>query len=221
MKLLTIILVFLSLATLCRGQDSVYFEGKVIYTQLEKNGYGVMVPGKTLSKTEALFKNTWYKYSVLEGSPAMHRAGDIVVNTADSTRFNVNNSTYTATSLGMEPVMQGYAPKEITLVHEQDSVLGYACRKYKVIQRAFIDGVDKTSYVWTAKGLKVANYPLLAQLFGYQNTLIKNGTFDGVTLKVEVLSQDGSPELVISAVEVNPAKLDKSLFEIPKDYRLK
>ncbi len=221
MKFIASILCLFSFAALWQSQGKAYFEGKVIYTQLEKDRYGAMVPGRTLARTEASFKDTWYRYSVLDGSHAMLEAGDIIVNTAASTRYNVNSATYTATSLGVEPVMQGYTPIEITLMHDQDSVLGYPCRKYKVVQRAFIDGADKTSYVWAAKDLKVANLPLLAKMFGFQNTLLRNGSFGGLTLKVEVLAPDGSTALLISAVEVKPERLGDDLFQIPNSYKLK
>jgi len=218
MKQLTLLFFLFFLSDLCQGQQADYFDGKVIYTHLENNGYGALVPGKNVSKTEALFKDTLFRYRLMDGLLSVHSLGDIVVNTADSTRYNVNSAAHTATSLGKEPIMQGYLPKEIILVHEQDSVLGYACRKYRVIQRAFIDGVDKTSFVWAAKDLKVANLPLLAEMFGFQNTLFRQGTFEGVTLKVEVLGPDGSPELVISAVEVKRVKLEHTLFQVPQSY---
>lgn len=63
------------------------------------------------------------------------------------------------------------------------------------------------------------NLPLLGKIFGYRNTLIKDGSFRGIALKYESYGSDGSVSMMTEAIEVKPMALDSSVFAVPTMYR--
>jgi hypothetical protein len=118
----------------------------------------------------------------------------------------------------MERVSEAYLPIEIKFLHNQDTLLGYSCIKYEMLQLDFYTQAPLKSYVWIAEGISVKNLPLLGRIFGYQNSLIKDGSLNGLALRYESEGTLNSDALVIQATEVNPIILEKSAFEVPPMY---
>ncbi len=193
-----------------------YFEGKIVYEMFGTEKSGRLTPSKEVGRQEYYFKDVLVKFEIIEGR--YMQLGEIVVNTQDTTRFNVNHYKKMVTPLGPEPHDASYFPKEITFVHAEDTILGYPCKKYKVLQKDFYSGRDLISYLWVAESLEVMNLPLLGEIFGYRNTLFKDGSLGGIALKYESLNPDGSVNLVVKATEVFPMKLEQSHFAIPTAY---
>lgn len=218
MKLLLITVVLFFSSFTYQDQKPGYFEGKIVYALKDDRSNDLLKPAQKLSKIANYYKDTMYKSSILEGRAVLSNLGELIANTSDTTRFNVNSFYRTATSLGMEPIVEAYIPKDVTYLHDQDSVLGHPCKKYKMTQRTYLDGTEKTSYVWVAEDLRVRNLPLLGRIFGFRNTLIETGELGGIILRIETLSANGSVESITEAVDVVPMRLGKSFFEIPPNY---
>ncbi len=106
------------------------------------NEKGVAIPSESIGKQEIAIKESLYKFKVIEGRDF----GEVIVNTQDTTRVNVDHMNKVVTSLGMADP-EGFVPKKIDFVHDQDSVLGYRCKKYEVLQKDFLNraGYDKLS----------------------------------------------------------------------------
>jgi hypothetical protein len=74
-------------------------------------------------------------------------------------------------------------------------------------------------YVWVTEQLPVVNLPLLAKIFGYRNSSLKDGSLGGITLKFESMRPDGSVGSRLEAIRVEHKQLDQSVFAVPTMYQ--
>ncbi|MEK6478110.1 hypothetical protein WJR50_11265 [Catalinimonas sp. 4WD22] len=196
-----------------------YFEGRIIYESLSEDEHGKLVPSKYIGKQEYFYKDTFYKFILhdREGRDGRNLT-EIIVNTADSSRFSVHHRERTKTSLGMEAASEAYLPLEVNFIHAEDTLLGYPCKKYEMLQLDFYTQTKLRSYLWVAEDLAVKNLPLLGKIFGYRNTLIKDGSLEGIILKYQSEATASTKGLVIQATQIDPVELDFSEFAIPAMY---
>jgi len=195
-----------------------YFEGKIIYSMLTAGNYGSISPNVNSSEQEVYIKGTFFKFKSTKGIVSEVNLGEVIANSEDSSRYSVNHFTQTAISLGMERNAAAYKPKAVEYLHSNDSILGYECKKYKILQRDFLSGEDKIKHVWVAKDLKIKNLPLLAEIFGYQNTILKDGSLPGIILRSELVNENGDVQNLIKAKEIVPMPLEHTVFEVPDYY---
>jgi hypothetical protein len=165
------------------------------------------------------YKNTFYKIAYFNNKTFEDASTmEIIVNAADTSRYVVKHQERVTESLGMENNSDNYIPQEINLVYENDTILGYPCKKYELLQLDYYNQQKTKSYIWVTEKLKVANLPLLAKIFGYRNSSLKDGSLGGITLKYETLRPDGSVGSRLEATRVEPIKLDQSVFAVPTMY---
>ncbi|WKN29772.1 DUF4412 domain-containing protein [Porifericola rhodea] len=196
------------------------FEGKIVYKSLTKDFEGKLIPSRTLNGQTFYYKDTFYKFvyprnETLTGPPSM----EVIVNTQDTTWYTIHHADKEYRSLNMETGSEAYLPRKIHFIHANDTILGYPCKKYELIQLEFYNQQEVKSYIWIAEELKVMNLPLLGKIFGYRNTLIKDGSLGGIALKYESLGSDGSVSMLTEAIEIKPMTLDSSDFAVPVMYR--
>ena len=197
-----------------------YFEGVVEYRSLTKDNEGKFVPSRSASKMKNYYKDTFYKVAYL-GSKTFNDASsmEIIVNTADTSYYVVKHQERVAEPIGMESNSQNYIPKKVRLIHENDTLLGYPCKKYEILQLEYYTQQETITYLWVTEKLAVANLPLLAEMFGYRNSIIKDGSLGGIALKYESIDPDGSVGSRMEAISVEPKKLDQSTFAVPTMYQ--
>jgi hypothetical protein len=87
-----------------------------------------------------------------------------------------------------------------------------------MIQLDYFTQSPLKSSLWVAEDLKIRNLPLLARIFGYRNTVIKDGSFNGMILKYEMEKGINLESLLIQASEVKPMELEVSEFLVPSMY---
>ena len=195
---------------------SAYFEGKIVYESFTMHEDGNLSPSPYVTIQEIYFNESLYKRECIEGK--LKYFGEIIVDTQDTTRFSVNHFEKIVKPLGPSQEDKAYLPLEITFKHANDTILGYPCKKYEIIQKDWYTGSIMKSYLWVAEDLQVMNLPLLGKIFGYRNSLIKDGSLGGIALKFESRTMDDSVNLIIIATEVVPMDLDRSHFAVPTVY---
>ena len=196
-----------------------YFEGVVEYKLLTKDHEGKFIPMRSISKLTNYYKGTFYKVAYFGNKTFVNTSTmEIIVNTADTSRFVVKHQERVAKSLGMEGNSKDYIPHKVRLIHEYDTILGYPCKKYELLQLEYFTQQETLGYIWITKKLTVANMPLLAKIFGYRNSSLKDGSLGGITLKYESTRPNGSIGLRLEATSVEPKKLDQSTFAVPTMY---
>ncbi|MEM9674555.1 MAG: DUF4412 domain-containing protein [Bacteroidota bacterium] len=220
MRLILSILLFASTLLGFQHPKVEHFEGVVEYRLLTKNCEGEFVPMQSVGKLKNYYRDTFYKVAyfsnkTFEESSTM----EIIVNTADTSRYVVKHQERLAESLGMEGNAEDYVPHRVRLVHENDTILGYSCKKYELLQLEYYTQQKTLSYVWVTEQLTVANLPLLAKIFSYRNSSLKDGSLGGITLKFESTRPDGSIGLRLEAIRVEPKGLDQSVFAVPTMYQ--
>ena len=197
-----------------------YFEGVVEYRLLTKNSEGALVPMRSVGKLKNYYQDTFYKVAYFSNKTFEEASTmEIVVNTADTSRYVVKHRERLAKSLGMEGGSEDYVPHRVRLVHENDTILGYPCKKYELLQLEYYTQQETLGYVWVTEQLTVANLPLLAKIFGYRNSSLKDGSLGGITLKFESTRPDGAVGSRLEATRVEPRELDQSVFAVPTMYQ--
>ena len=197
-------------------EESAYFEGKITYVvdRIDENG---SEPDKKPLKQEIYIKAPFYKFKLTGGPVNEISFGEVIANSKDSSRYNVNHFNQTKQELGMEKNAEEYRLKSVNFLHAQDSIVGYHCKKYEVYQKDFLSGAEMVNYIWVTEDLKVKDSHLLAKIFGYQNTLLKDGSLPGILLKSETINLDHSVT-IIQATEVQPMDLKEEIFSVPVTY---
>ena len=200
--------------------ESDYFEGVVEYKSFTKNHEGNFVPSRSGSKLKNHYKGTFYKVAYL-GNKLFDDAStmEIIVNTADTSYYVVKHQEKVAKSIGIEGDFEDYIPYKVSLIHQNDTLLGYHCKKYEFVQLEYFTQKETVNHLWVSEKLKVANLPLLAKIFGYRNSVIKDGSLKGVVLKFESIEPDGSVRSRMEATNVEPMELDQSIFAVPTMYQ--
>ena len=201
-----------------QSKETPYFEGSIIYviSTISENDSKT---GKDFLKEEVHIKSSFYKFKITGGSVSETNFGEVIANTKDSSRYSVNHFTQTKQELGMEQNAEEYRLKSLKLIHAKDSVLGYRCKKYEIYRRDYLTGADLVEYVWVAEDLKISNPSLLAKIFGYQNTLLKDGSLPGIIMKSETINLDSSIT-TIQVTEVRPMDLEDKIFSVPTTYAI-
>jgi hypothetical protein len=216
---LLITLIFSSISYQTNQND--YFEGKIIYESFNRDEEGELVPAEVLGRQEHFFRDNFYKFSMeVKGGMANLSFREVIVNTKDSTRYSVDHFNKEYTSLGMEETSTAYLPMELDLLHAQDTILGYPCKKYKILQLDYYTQTPSYSYLWVTEDLSIKSLPILAKIFGYRNTLIRDGSLNGIILRYESENTITSEALVVTATEVTPKQLDVSDFIVPSMYSM-
>ena len=208
------LIVFVTVAF--QNKETTYFEGKITYiiNTIGKDGSEL---DKEPFKQDVYIKPPFYKFKLTGGSVSEVNFGEIIANSKDSSRYNVNHFRQTTQNLGMERNGEEYRLKSVNFIHANDSVLGYRCKKYEIYQKDHLSGAEMVKYVWIAENLKLKNLPLLAKIFGYQNTLLKDGSLPGILLKSENINLDHSITIT-QATEVKPMDLEEEIFNVPVTY---
>ncbi len=212
-----IILTFLVTPNLNAQPD--YFEGKITYESYNREDSGELVPSKVIGRQEQFFKGSFYKFNMeLKTGPTKLSFSEIIVNTEDTSRYRVDHFNKTASSLGMEGPSTAYLPIEIKLLPDRDTILGYPCKKYKMLQLDYYTQKVKKVFLWVAEDIPIRNLPLLGRISGYRNSFIKDGSLNGAVLKHETESTLDIKGLMTQAIEVRPMELEISEFIVPRLY---
>jgi hypothetical protein len=108
--LLTISLLAGTLLSL-QHPKSKHFEGVIEYKLLTKNSEGEFVPMRSIGKLKNYYQGTFYKVAYFSNKTFEDVSTmEIIVNTADTTRYVVKHQKRLAKSLGMEGNSEDYVP---------------------------------------------------------------------------------------------------------------
>lgn len=163
--------------------------------------------------------DSFYKFNMEVKSSGVNLSfQEVIANTQDTSLYNVDHFKKQVALLGTEEASTAYLPLEIELLHAQDTILGYPCKKYRILQLDYYTQTPVNNYLWVSEDLPIKNLPLLARIFGYRNTLLKDGSLGGMTLKCESEGTPQSPALVVQAIGIERKDLKESDFELPIMY---
>jgi hypothetical protein len=155
----------------------------------------------------------------MRGGMMADMMGTIIVNTKDDEVF-VRKDSEKAVYLIKEEVNEEDRPDatEVTKLDEQETILGYDCRKYKMVIKQ--NGQEVTQFLWVTDKLKAPKVetPKMQRLGG---SIVSSDKIPGFPMRME-LSIPGMPvQMVMTATDLDFTKIDGKAFERPKDYAVK
>ncbi len=108
----------------------------------------------------------------------------------------------------------------ITELDEIIDILGYKCKKYKVVATA--EGQSMESFIWVTKDIKIP-YPKNPSQMPGGSGAFYFPELEGFPLKIMNIAQSGMGEIKIemTAVKVDNKSIDESIFSIPEGYEVK
>ncbi|MEI9921177.1 MAG: DUF4412 domain-containing protein [Bacteroidota bacterium] len=104
---------------------------------------------------------------------------------------------------------------KITKTSETQKIAGYTCTKY-IIEQSGFDGKPLNTNYWATNEIKGIDLKALAKQAGSQNQTLIFTEIDGVPLKTEVLTPQGT--MVMECTEVKKESLPASTFALPAGY---
>jgi len=203
MRTLIILLLTALLATTATAQTT--FEGTLHFsTSYSGEGtekyIGLMPTGREVTVKEDMRK-------VLYDDGYMANRIMVYVTDGKEYRLNVETKTYEETEWATF-LSEKY---ESTDLNQTDTIMGMACKKYKVVTQT--DGLPTTFYFWITTELNMTSIP--------SDDVYKFG-FKGVAIRwiVEV-ERDGALLVIDEELDrIDPHPVDDAVFEWPADYTL-
>lgn len=156
----------------------------------------------------------------MQGGMMAAMMGKIVVNSKSGETF-VLKENEKSVYLMKEEDLEGTEAVDSTNVQKLDEskeILGYECRKYKVVSKQ--EGKETTQYMWVTDELKIPemDMPGMQQL---GNSVMGNGKIPGFPMQVEVTIPNMSTKLLLTVSELDFTKVDAKEFDRPEDYTVK
>ncbi|MCB9230417.1 MAG: DUF4412 domain-containing protein [Bacteroidia bacterium] len=194
------------------------FEGKVVF-ETKYMGEGVdqfaafMPSGMTY-----YFKGSDLRLE-MNGGMAAAMMGAILVKGDEGVSYMLKESEMVAYKIKKEDGEDDEEMEAKPTITKEDEVItiqGHKCQKYKVVM--VTEGNEVTQYLWVAEDIKVKK-PKGAKDTG--NTILIEG-IDGLPLKkMTTMDMMGmSFTSVETCVKLDTGKQDKSLFEVPSNYKV-
>jgi hypothetical protein len=184
-------------------------QGLDFLKQQQSNGLKNLIP----THMTIYFKE--HSYRVKSEGSSNPLLGDILFLKKENKRYLINSSQKTYSELPEEKNTSGqnkqYIPKATS---EYQTVLGYKCRKYEVVEK------DLKQYIWATKEIAGIGSSSLADLTNSAQTAeIDLSKIEGFPLKIEVFS----PELnmTMTALSFDTNKVAAEHFVIPGTYQKK
>jgi hypothetical protein len=191
------------------------FEGTITYKYKKTNASGNAgffpqhLERLYISFDKILFRS-------VDGFVKEHLNSDLLLDIGSGKRYEINHMERITYDLSPEtPDTTGF---KIKTVNEEPLVLGRKCavnrfNKYSV----FVQDTITYTY-WFAPSLALGNLPRFASLQGFHNTLILDGSFGVLPLKVLLEYRNGD-KVLVEVVEVMEGKVNENVFALP-DYRV-
>ena len=217
MKLSVVLTVLSILFTVAfQSRETSYFEGSITYVINSISEDGLDADREPLIN-EVYIKPSFYKFKINGRDVSEIAFGEVIASAIDSSRYSVNHFTHTKQNLGMEQNVKKHRLKSLKFMHMKDSILGYHCKKYEIYRMDHLTGIDLIEHVWIAEDLKISDSLILAKIFGYQNSILRDGSLPGIVMKSETMNSDGSVT-TIQATEIRPMSLEDRIFSVPISY---
>lgn len=158
--------------------------------------------------------------TTMEGGMMAAMMGKIVVNNNTGKAFVIKDDTKTVYIMSEEDMETGDTPTdpEITDLGETEEILGYTCKKYKMISETA--GMKQEQYIWATNKLKIPEYKNLPKQDLTGSNLMAAG-LEGFPLKVEMAIPETEMTLTLLVTLLEEEKISDDLFEAPSDYEEK
>jgi hypothetical protein len=128
--------------------------------------------------------------------------------------YNINHSAKTYMAMPKGSHSQQQKPK-VTKTSETTKVLGYTCTKY-IVERPEANGRTMTMNYWATTEISGIDMKMLAKQHVSKDQSFIIDDIDGVPLKVEVTTPEGS--MTMECTEFKKESIPASAFELPTGY---
>jgi len=193
--------------------QNTFFEGSVTYVH-EESDQGGNKTSTPVTKERVFFsKNIILREDV--SGPALQIIGNIKVylNSEKGLRYFIDDDRKTIKNVGTPKSSAIIRPIEEKWVGEEE-ICGYKCdvhtlkyvNQFELPQGTVIDTLSCTYY--NSKILKIFRPEIFGRLQGNKNTLILDGRYNGVPLKIILKRQDGSM-IIIKSDEIKPMDVNE------------
>lgn len=199
------------------GPDN--FEGNINFAiDLEGTGTDIlkaMLPNSyvyTIKGDQMVFK--------MEGGMTGGMLGEVVINSNDGNHYVVKHSDKKAFKMDAEEVKekgQEQIDAKVEVLDEYETILGYKCRKYKIITTQ--KGEEIVQFLWATPDIELGmqenvNSQLSGNIF-YENV-------KGFPLKVETdITKMGMEfKMIMTATSVQKESVSKDAFSVPSGYQI-
>lgn len=210
-------------ATLEVFSQTEYFEGSITYSykEFDKNGIKRIA---AVEQEKIIFSKDVILSRTISG-PILSYLKDFAVylNSDKKIRYSIFYDEKAIEDVGIAKKMETINPIEEKALPEGE-ILGYRCDVHFIKYAHLMKHPDKYFYdtlsctYYNSKSLKVLKPEIFGMLQGNANSLILDGRYDGIPLKVIIKSQDGST-ILIEGVEVTKMNVDE-FVKLP-DYTFK
>lgn len=197
LKRVAIILLFLVHATQVAQAQTDYFEGVVTYTikEFDRWGNAVELP---VNKEEIFFSQDIILTRHTSGPfLLMGERVDVYLNARENVKYLVNHTTMRMKKMQPPADVELITPIEETKLYDEE-INGYPCEvnRIKYVHRytgPFGETADTLNCTYyNSKTMKISKPKVFALLQGNRNTLLLDGRYAGLPLKVVYSKSDGS-----------------------------
>ena len=195
------------------------FQGTVEY-KYEMKGEGAEMMAAFMPEKMVVKYSEKSMLTYMEGGMMGDMMGRIVVNGESGENFVVKDdeqAIYLIKAEDIEEKIAGQEEPKLEKLDEQKDILGYACRRYKLTLSQ--DGAETVQYMWITGQLRAPEIktPGAGQMGGFISTT----DIPGFPMEVEVEIPQSGMTLLLSAVNIDQARVPASEFERPEGYEVK